>query len=104
MLATTRPCACMKSTFAVLRSVVSTLLIQGSGAFLLSTVQHAPSVEQVCKLRGLLFLTRLLGGSVAEMHIGQWFNNNLSRLRAEIKQRGVTIVEEQVAISRKFLA
>lgn len=47
---------------------------------------------------------RLLGGSLAKVHIWQWFNNNLSGLRAGIKQRGVATVEEQVAISREFLA
>lgn len=41
LIATVCPYACMKSTLAALRSVVSALLIQGSGAFLLSTVWRA---------------------------------------------------------------
>lgn len=33
-----------------------------------------------------------------------WFKYKMSLPCAEIKQRGVTTVDEQVAISRKFLA
>lgn len=93
----------MKSTLAVLRSVVSSLLIQGSGAFLLSAAQHALSSNTFAKMHGIPPM-RLRGDWFAKMCIWQWFNGNLSSLFAEIKQRGVTTVDEQVAISRKFVA
>lgn len=55
----------MRSTFTVLRSVVSTLLIQGSGAFLLRTEHRAFSPNNFGDLHGFV-LIRLIGGSLAQ--------------------------------------
>lgn len=54
-VATARPCARVKSTFAVLRSVVFTLLITGKWRlFTAYSLERAFPTEQVCLKHGLV--------------------------------------------------